>query len=375
MQIYGPNELLEDVHERDLCIACGACVDLCPYFKTYRGKTAMIFPCDLEQGRCYAHCPKAEVDLQGISENLRDRPYDGSPLGDYRNVFAAKAGEKMSEGSFQAGGVVSAIMAFALENDMIDSAVLTDREGLVPVPRIATSAREVVECAGSKYMAAPTVAAVNRGAREGYSRMGFVGTPCQVTALAQMRSNPLDRSDFIDPVALVVGLFCTWALDTRKLISMLSKRVDITGIRKMDIPPPPAEIFVLETNDGRMEIPLDEIRPLVPAGCLVCPDMTSEWADVSVGVLEGEPEWNTLVIRSEKGNEIVEKAVSKGWLQTRQIPEESLAHLAFAASNKRKRSLIKCIEEGLLNTADGESRSALRISEDVVRKIVGEEEG
>jgi coenzyme F420 hydrogenase subunit beta len=375
MQIYGPNELLKDVHERDLCIACGACVDLCPYFKTYRGKTAMVFPCDLEQGRCYAHCPKAEVDLDQLSENLRGKPYEGSALGNYSKVFAARAGKRMLEGPFQAGGVVSAIMAFALEKDMIDSAVLTDREGLIPVPRIATSAREVVECAGSKYMAAPTVAAVNRGAREGYTRMGVVGTPCQVTALAQMRSNPLDRPDFVDPVALVVGLFCTWALDTRKLIAMLSKRVDISGIRKMDIPPPPAEIFVLETDDGRMEIPLDEIRPLVPAGCLVCPDMTSEWADISVGVLEGEPEWNTLVIRSEKGNEIVEKAVSEGWLQTKEIPEESLAHLAFAASNKRKRSLIKCIEEGFLNTGEGESRSVLRISEDVVRKIVGEQEG
>jgi coenzyme F420 hydrogenase subunit beta len=375
MQIYGPNELLKDVHERDLCTACGACVDLCPYFKTYRGKTAMIFPCDLEQGRCYAYCPKAEVDLDRLSKDLRGKAYEESALGDYRKVFAAKAGDRMLKGPFQAGGVVSAIMAFALEKDMIDSAVLTDREGLVPVPRIATSAREVAECAGSKYMAAPTVSAVNRGAREGYTRMGVVGTPCQVTALAQMRSNPLGRPDFIDPVALVVGLFCTWALDTRKLISMLSKRLDISGIRKMDIPPPPAEIFVLETDNGRMEIPLDEIRPLVPAGCLVCPDMTSEWADISVGVLEGEPEWNTLVIRSKKGNEIVEKAISEGWLQTREIPEESLAHLNFAASNKRKRSLIKCIEEGLVNTGEEERHSVLRISEGVIRKIIGEQEG
>ena len=143
----------------------------------------------------------------------------------------------------------------------------------------------------------------------------------------------------------------------------------------MDIPPPPAEIFLLETDDGRMEIPLDEIRPLVPQGCLVCPDMTSEWADISVGVMEGEPEWNTLIIRSEKGKEIVEQAIADGWLQTREIPEESLAHLNFAASNKRKRSLIKCIEEGFLNTGKNESRSVLRINEGVVRKIVGEQEG
>ena len=256
MQIYGPNELLKDVHERNLCIACGACVDLCPYFKTYRGRTAMIFPCDLEQGRCYAHCPKAEVDLDMLSGMVRGRPYDGSPLGYFREVFAAKAGDKVLKGAFQGGGAVSAITAFALDSGIIDSAVLTDRKGLVPVPRIVKSFSEVMECAGSKYMAAPTVAAVNRGAREGYSRMGVVGTPCQVTAIAEIRSNPLDRPDFIDPVALVIGLFCTWALDTRKLISMLSKRLDINGITKMDIPPPPAEIFVLETDNGPVEISL-----------------------------------------------------------------------------------------------------------------------
>lgn len=45
MQIFGPSELLEDVHKEDLCIGCGACVNLCPYFKNYRGKTAMLFPC------------------------------------------------------------------------------------------------------------------------------------------------------------------------------------------------------------------------------------------------------------------------------------------------------------------------------------------
>ena len=197
---------------------------------------------------------------------------------------------------------------------------------------------------------------------------------CQVTALALMRSNPLNRPDFMDPVALVVGLFCTWALDTRKLISALSKKVDIEKIRKMDIPPPPAEIFVLETEEGRMEIPLDEIRPLVPEGCMVCPDMTSEWADISVGVLEGEPEWNTLVTRSEKGHELVEKAVHEGWIETREMPEESLDHLAFAASNKRKRAIRKSLDEGLLNTGEEGRRSVLRVREEAVHKIMGEEE-
>ncbi|MBT3226985.1 MAG: 4Fe-4S binding protein [Deltaproteobacteria bacterium] len=31
---------------RHLCIGCGMCVNLCPYFKNYKGKTSMVFSCD-----------------------------------------------------------------------------------------------------------------------------------------------------------------------------------------------------------------------------------------------------------------------------------------------------------------------------------------
>ena len=34
-QILGASELIEDVHKRELCIGCGACVELCPYFKNF----------------------------------------------------------------------------------------------------------------------------------------------------------------------------------------------------------------------------------------------------------------------------------------------------------------------------------------------------
>ena len=375
MKVYGPKALLQDVYERNLCIGCGACVDLCPYFRSHKGKTAMLYPCDLPEGSCYAHCPKAEVDFDELSNAMIGKPYDGSPLGSYRRVIAGQAGEEMSKGSFQAGGVVSAIMAFALKTDMIDALTLTDREGLVPVPRLTTRSDDVLKYATSKYMAAPTVAALNQGIQKGFQRLGVVGTPCQVMAVSQLRLNPLHRNEFKDSVGLVVGLFCNWALDTRKLITLISDRVDPQKIKKMDIPPPPAEIFVLETEDGKIEIPLDEIRSQIPDGCLVCPDMTSELADVSSGNLEGEPQWNTIIVRTEKGEALIENAVTDGWLVTKEMPQENLEHLTFAAGNKKKRALSKARAAGLLNNPEEGAHSAIRIRADVVEKIIGGEEG
>lgn len=368
-KILGANELLEDVHKRELCIGCGACVDICPYFKNYKGKTTQLFPCTLEQGRCYGYCPKAEVDLDALSQAIRGVPYDGSPLGDYREVLAARAGGKMKKGAFQSGGTVTALLTFALKTGLIDAAALTDREVLTPVPHIVTDWQDVARCASSKFMAAPTLSSVNLAVRKGYQSIGVVGTPCQMVAVAQMKSNPLAEEAHKVPLSLTVGLFCNWSLDTRQLIDLLSEKLDISGIVGMDIPPPPANILVLDTASGRVEISLSEIKPLIPHTCFVCPDMTSELADVSVGMFEGRSGWNTLILRSAKGAELIEHARREGFIETEEFPVENLKHLSRAAADKKDRSLRTLIRRELINTK-GEERAALRIPQDVVDRIL-----
>jgi len=372
MRVFGAQELIADVHAKDLCVNCGACVELCPYFRTYKGKTVQLFPCDLAAGQCYAYCPKAEVDLDILAENYWGSPYSGNPFGHILEIMTARAGEKAPKGAFQAGGTVSSLMAFALRAGLIDASILTDQKGLIPVPRIITRAEHVITCTSSKYTAAPTLAEFNRAQRHGYSRIGVVATPCQATAVAQMRINPLDRENFRDPAGLVVGLFCTWAVDTRALVSLLSTRLDPAGVWKMDIPPPPADILVIDTEQGRIEIPLGEIRPLIPPGCLICPDMTAEWADVSVGVLEGEPEWNTLIVRTQKGRDLVRRAEQEGWLTTGNMPDENRNHLSFAAAGKKKRGFQQALEWGLVNNSEETRRSALKVNAEALQEITKE---
>jgi coenzyme F420 hydrogenase subunit beta len=371
MRIFGSEELFKDVVNHDLCIGCGACVNLCPYYKSYKGKTARIFPCDISKGRCYAYCPKAEVDLDELTKEIWNRPYDGSPLGNYRQILASRAGKKMQKGLFQAGGTVSALVTFALKNSMIDGAALTGRQGLTPVPYLVTDWQDAAKYALSKFMAAPTLAAVNEALAKGYNRLGVVATPCQATAVAQMRTNPMADEDFIDPVAFTIGLFCNWSLDTRQFAELLSQKVDIAGIKGMHIPPPPAGVMILETSDGRVEIPLSEIKPLIPNTCFICPDMTSEFSDVSVGMLEGRRDWNTLIIRSQKGVDLVENASRRGYLETEELPQKTVKHLSRAAGEKKARALRMLIRTDLLNNGEG-TRSAVRIPSQIVKKILNQ---
>ncbi len=275
----------------------------------------------------------------------------------------------MYAGPFQGGGTVSALTAFALQSGRIDVAALTARENLTPEPRLVTDWKEVVRFAGSKFMAAPTLAACNRAVRRGFKRIGVVGTPCQMVALAQMRTNPLSKAEHDVPVALSIGLFCNWSLDTRRLTELLQAQMGISGIRAMDIPPPPANVMVLETDLGRKEIPLSEIRPLIPHTCFICLDMTAELADISVGMHEGRAQWNTLIVRSETGAALVAEAVEAGFLQTEPMPAEMVAHLSKAAAAKKERSMRILIQRGLINTSDGR-RAAVRLPQEVVARIL-----
>ncbi len=369
MAAGGAGQLKEDVMDRNLCIGCGACVNLCPYFGNYRGRTVQLFDCDLAEGRCFAFCPKAGVDLECLSQAVHGRPYDGAALGHHREVVAARAGGRMPRGIFQGGGTVSALVASALRHGRAQAAVLTDRDGATPVARRVTHWREVVACATSKFAAAPTLAAVNRAVADGVARLAVVGTPCQVTAVAQMRTNPVGRPDFVDPFAFTVGLFCNWSLDLRGLERLLAGRPGAAQAVRMDIPPPPADSMIVETADDRLEVPLKEVKSLIPETCFICPDMTSELADVSVGMFEGRPGWNTLIIRTRAGAEVVAQAEDEGFLEIDPLPAERLEHLCLAAAEKKKRALRILQRRNLVGEDRGAGRAALYIAQEVIENI------
>lgn len=375
MQVLGPAELSNDVLEPGLCTGCGACVNLCPYFGTRRGKTAMLFACDLSRGRCHAFCPKTEVDLDRLSMARDGTFYRSSPAGEYRQILMARAGKAVPQGDFQDGGSVSALVMYALESSILDAAVLTGREGMVPVPGLATRPQEVRGFALSKYTAAPTLAALNQGYNRGFSRMGVVATPCQATAVAQMKANPMESRDFVDPVALTIGLFCTWALDSRSFADFVEKRIPGARIKKIHIPPPPAGVMAVETDDGSLEIPLEELRACVPEGCGLCPDMTAEWADISVGAMEGFDNWNTLIVRTEKAERLVRHAHTAGYLELDEFPAQSREHLLAAAGQKKRRAFEKACSQGRVNTEKQGRSAVLRVNPETLEKIISYQEG
>ena len=117
-------------------------------------------------------------------------------------------------------------------------------------------------------------------------------------------------------------------------------------------------------------MPLDEIRPFILEACSYCIDMTAEFSDISVGLMEGRPDMNTLIIRTDRGQEIVKKAQKEGYLVISDIPRENFEHLKYAAGNKKKKALIMLEEKGLVNRTGGDAISCLKVRKDIFKKLI-----
>jgi coenzyme F420 hydrogenase subunit beta len=288
-------------------------------------------------------------------------------IGRASRIVMARARDSIWAQKVQNGGVVSALTDFAIDKGIIQAAVLTGREeNLLPRGCIATSREHILACAGSGYASGPTLEALNRGPWQGDERIGVVGLPCQVLALARMRTSSLEIRTPINRVDLVIGLFCTWAFDHEAFTAFLGKRFDDRPIGKLDITPPPERLLKVTVGHERHDIPLDDVRPLVRKACEVCFDMTSEFSDISVGTVEGKEGWNTVLVRTTKGDDLISRAEESGILETLTFPEDKLDHLKEASLLKKRRALDALKERGELE------EGYLMLSDELLQRILSE---
>jgi coenzyme F420 hydrogenase subunit beta len=336
----GLDALRREVLGTSNCTACGACVGFCPYVVSVQDRVAGLDGCRKEEGRCYRFCPRS---ASGVADEAdRDGGFAGDvryagPLGCVERTVRGRAASPAQAG--QHGGVVTSLVTQALRDGLIDAAVLTVSAGGLPETVVATDEALVTAAAGSKFAVAPTVRLVNEVMKLGSRRLGIVALPCQATALRKM--SVLGGAE-VPTIVFVVGLFCTWALGQAGWLSLLEGALGGAAIRRVDIPPPPAEIMDVELEDGRrLTLPLSDVRAVIRDGCRVCTDMTSENADVSVGLVEGLEGWNTVLVRTPVGAALLDRALASGMVETVPLEVERLAHLSAASLVKKRRALLE----------------------------------
>lgn len=341
----GCKDLVSEVIDSNLCTLCGACTGNCPYLAYYGGRITLLDNCSrTDEAQCYEYCPRTYTDMNAINRKLFGTPYGENEIGTVKDVFMARATDTAVKKKAQYGGTVTALLSLALTEGKINRAVLTKTsDDKTPAPFLAQGLNDVLECAGSSYMVCPVLGRYNQIPKNDDSRLGVVAMPCQVLSLAKMKAEPLLNRVSIDNVKLVIGLFCTWALSPDKFHRFLKENLDLAKVKKFDIPPPPANRFDAYGESYKSSFPLEQIRKFTIPACAYCIDMTSEFADVSVGSVEGVEGWNTVIVRSDTGANLVEIAKKKRKLEVDKLPASNLEHLKEAALLKKKRALNEIV--------------------------------
>jgi coenzyme F420 hydrogenase subunit beta len=342
----GCKELIGEIIETGLCTLCGACTGGCPYLAYFHGRIVLLDNCSrTDEAQCYEYCPRTFIDMNVISKTIFGTHYEEYEIGPVKDVVIARTTDKIIQEKAQYGGAVTVLLSLALSEGLIDGAILTKTmEDKVPTAFLAENSDDMLRCAGSSYMACPVLERLNRVPKDSTTKFAIVATPCQVLSLAKMKSHQPENRVSTDNIKLIIGLFCTWALSPEKFHRFLKDNLDLAKVKKFDIPPPPANRLDAYTSDSIISFPLEQIRKFTMPTCSYCLDMTSEFADISVGSVEGMEGWNTIIVRTDAGVELMKMAENKKKLQIERLPESNLKHLKEAALIKKRRSLAEIVK-------------------------------
>jgi coenzyme F420 hydrogenase subunit beta len=342
----GQKELREKVLDANLCTGCGACIGLCPYQVSYNDKVAILYPCDIKIGRCYAFCPRTPTDLEALRRSLFDEADLTPEVGAIKGFYITRAIDKRVRKNAQHGGTVTTLIALALQEGIIDKAIVTEgQKNLLPQSVVVSDPFDVKKRQKSKFMVSSVVAEFNKIAKGESQKIGVVALPCQTLAFAKMRLNSALSKSNIDKLKLVIGLFCGWALSWREIANVLRKKTDLNNIIGMDIPPSKYHSLEVYTKNGTIEISLDEVNPCTRDACRNCFDMTAEFSDISVGSArlpggwEVAKNWNQVIVRTNLGHGLIELARCQNLLEFKDVPEGNLEKLKKGSMNKKRMAL------------------------------------
>ena len=348
--------------EPGACAQCGTCAAVCPQGKiemTEDGPEPREECARRGEGNCRVVCPRTSTGAYHLGLRTAGSRYEPL-LGGYRRAVGAVAADEELRGLGQDGGAVVALARYALEEGVVDAVVgVTAGSAWKPSVTIVEEPGRVRELAGSKFSRVSLVEALAEAAERGLERVLAVGLPCQVNGLAKLRHFEIvgkgaralrdvegSPADALPEIVAVIGLFCTENFEYEGLRSFLRERdIDIGEVERFDVE---AGELVVRLPDGERRFDVKELRDAVPDGCRVCHDFAARLADVSAGSVGTPDGVTTLLIRSERGEELVEGAVESGYLRLRGSVEEG--EVRRLARWKRDRALRevrrRLLEEG-----------------------------
>ncbi len=315
-------KLRKDIIKPGICTLCGACAASCEYITIEGGVPKLIGPCKA-CGVCYYQCPRTITTEEGL-------------IGCFRYAYAARSAIPEIKG--QDGGVVTSLLLYALDEGLIDCAVVTTRseeEPWKPVPIVAKTREEILGSSGSIYSHSMTLEALMSAIKQGMNSIAFVGTSCNIDAVTKMQKSSFGFLHlFMRAKVLKLGLFCmdTFSYEGIKAVlesyGIMLENVDAMKIRRGK--------FEVTLKDGKERIfDLSEFDEYRSSSCRFCTDLTAENSDISFGGVGSPRGWTTVLARSAIGYEIFNEAVDNGYIEARNLTDDELERVLNLAKMKK----------------------------------------
>ncbi len=338
------DDLNLNIISQGFCTLCGACEAACPVHAInikenrlhYDDCSNFLDFCPI----CYDICPHTEPLLMEAMKFVADAPIRRSALGYYRKIVLAQAVDPKIREMSHSGGVVTAILTQAMEDGIIDSAIISEAEPYEPLklkPQISLVPDDVLSAVDSKFSASSVAKAFGSAVREyGKAKIAFVGVPHQVLAIRKLEAW---EHKIMSSLEVTIGLFCLWVFSLNPLLSYLEKEFGVqhSDIVRMDL----TDKYDVYTPQKVIEIPIEEIMPHILNKCKTCRDFTSEFADISVGGAAPLKDWSMVIIRTKKGENLFRNAFEGGAIRTMKIEEQgdAFTHLLSMAMHKNRIAL------------------------------------
>jgi len=368
------NDLKRMIIEPGFCTLCGACEAACPVhaIKVEHGKPYRLHDCSEHLDSCpicYDICPHTDALLFETLRFVADAPHRRESLGYYRKVLLAHATNPTLREASKSGGVVNALLIFALDEKIIDSAIVSEASSKVPIkvkPSISLVPDDMLSAVDTKIIPSAVAEAFGRAVFEhGKARIAFVGVPCHILALRKLEAW---QHKLMDSLKITIGLFCLWTFSLSRLLEYLLYEYNIAAneIQNVDLT---ANEYLVTTENRVVRIPLLEVKSHIMNRCRTCADFTSEFADLSIGGASPLENWSTVIIRTKEGEAFFNRAVKEDVIRTKEIETEpeTLAHLIQLSAHKRNAALqeIKAMEKAGIPVPTGAEFSIKPIATEI----------
>jgi coenzyme F420 hydrogenase subunit beta len=374
----------------ELCTGCGLCAAVSGGAIEMRStppgynRPAAVAEVSAAAERAIAHaCPGAVVAPWPDEGHVH--PYWG-PL---RRVLTGFAADDRVRFEASSGGAISAIVNHALASGLIDRVMHVAADPAAPTRNaivLSRSSQEVLAGSGSRYTASSPLAQIETALADG-GRIGFVGKPCDASALRRLAQ--------IDPrvaehVPLVVSFFCGGVPSHDGVERILADMGVTPGeVREFRYRGRgwPGSAAAATADRGVFEMSYarswgDFLSKETQFRCKICPDAVGGVADVACadawyGDEEGYPSFDEqegrslIITRTEAGDRLVSAALAAGVLAAEPLDPDEIIKMQPAQARRKRLVLARTAALPLL--LQPRPRSAgLRVLEAARRSSVRE---